>query len=217
MDGDPTASSAGLVLIERRGPATWLTLNRPDKLNALNAELLGELQAALRAERTSDSRVLVIAGAGRAFSAGHDVSGTGTEAEVPDDAVDDRNQQAGYIDLFMQIWEHPKPVLTAIQGYCMAGASQMCVFADLNVVAEDAVLSASPVIPLGGGFISPLWAYLVGTQRPRCCPTCPVTGLPDAKRSTGGGPRWRYPPPSCRPGCRNWPNRWPGRRRRCSG
>lgn len=153
------------VLVEQRGPVTWLTLNRPDRLNALNDDMLVRLSQVLEQERTSASRILVLRGAGRAFSAGHDLSSDSDEVTEPGDAVADRERQASYIELFLKLWEHPKPVLAAVHGYCIAGAAQMATFADVIVTADDAVISASPMLPLGGGFISPLWSFSVGASR----------------------------------------------------
>lgn len=153
------------LLVEHDGAVTFLTLNRPDRLNALNGPMLDRLRAALAAERRSDSRVIVIRGAGRAFSAGHDLGSDSDEVLEPGDSVADRDRQASYIDLFFQIWDHPKPVVAAVHGYCMAGATQLVTFCDFTVVADDAVVTASPVLPLGGGFISPLLAYKVGANK----------------------------------------------------
>ena len=153
------------ILVEVDGPITWITLNRPDRLNAITGEMLTLLGEALEAERLSNSRVIVLRGAGRAFSAGHDLSPDSVEVTEPGDAVDDRDRQASYIDLFMKLWEHPKVVIVSIHGYCMAGATQLATFADLVVTAEDAQIAASPVLPIGGGFISPLLSYYVGANR----------------------------------------------------
>jgi len=153
------------LLVDREGPITWLTLNRPDQLNAITGRMLARIDEELERERRSDSRVIVMRGAGRAFSAGHDLSSDSVEVTEPGDAVDDRDRQASYIDLFMKIWEHPKPVIASIHGYCMAGATQMVTFSDLVVTAEDAQIAASPVLPIGGGFISPLLGYYVGANR----------------------------------------------------
>jgi enoyl-CoA hydratase/carnithine racemase len=127
--------------------------------------MLSQLRDSLDAERDSASRVIVIRGAGRAFSAGHDLSTGSAEVVEPGDSVTDRDRQASYIDLFFHIWEHPKPIIAAVHGYCMAGATQLVTFCDFTIVAEDAVITASPVLPLGGGFISPLLAYKVGANR----------------------------------------------------
>ena len=158
-------TSSEPLLVEREGPITWLTLNRPDQLNAITGRMLTRLDEELERERRSDSRVIILRGAGRAFSAGHDLSSDSVEVTEPGDSVDDRDRQASYIDLFMKIWEHPKPVIASIHGYCMAGATQMVTFADLVITAEDAQIAASPVLPIGGGFISPLLGYYVGANR----------------------------------------------------
>ena len=121
------------LLVEREGPICWLTFNRPEVLNALNGAMLARLGEELEKERVSDSRVIVIQGAGRAFSAGHDLSNDSVEVTEPGDAVDDRERQASYIDLFMRIWDHPKPVIASIHGYCMAGATQLAIFCDFVI------------------------------------------------------------------------------------
>jgi enoyl-CoA hydratase len=62
------------------------------------------------------------------------------------------------------MWDHPKPIIAAVHGYCMAGATQMCVYADLTIVADD-VRIGEPTLPIGGGYIAPLWTPLVGPKR----------------------------------------------------
>jgi enoyl-CoA hydratase/carnithine racemase len=153
------------IEVSREGRVAWITFNRPQRLNAFSDGLLRELDHVLEAERDSDSRVLVLRGAGRAFSAGFDVSSDAEEIAPGFDAVELRDRQAEHAERWLRIWDHPKPVIAAVHGYCMAGATQMCVFCDLTVVAEDAVIAASPALPLGGGFISPMWSYLVGPKR----------------------------------------------------
>lgn len=155
------------LLVDREGPIAWLTLNRPDRLNALTMSMLDQLADALTEQQDSDSKVVVIRGAGRAFSAGFDISPDAAEVGEAGQRgpVADRNRQAAYIERFTRIWNHPQPVIAAVHGYCMAGASQLACFCDITVVAEDAVIAASPALPLGGGFISPLWSFRVGPQR----------------------------------------------------
>lgn len=155
------------LLVDRDGPVAWLTLNRPSRLNALTMTMLDQLTEALTELEHSDARVVVIRGAGRAFSAGYDID---PGAEEVGEAhlrgpVADRNRQAAYIERFTRIWRHPQPVIAAVHGFCMAGATQLACFCDITVVAEDAVIAASPALPLGGGFISPLWSFRVGPQR----------------------------------------------------
>lgn len=153
------------LLVERDGPIVWATLNRPDRLNALNTEIFESLTALLERERTTDSKVIILRGAGRAFSAGHDLGSDSNEVTQPGDAVDDRDRQASYIEAALKIFDHPKPVIAAIHGYCIGGSTQLALFADFVIAAEDARISASPMLPLGGGFITPLLSYRIGVDR----------------------------------------------------
>jgi enoyl-CoA hydratase len=148
--------------IEHNGPLTWIVLNRPEKANALSGELLEEFSAALAELVDSGGAVIAIRGEGKGFSAGYDLEKVGKAGGV--DPVADRARLQGYVDRYLEMWDHPKPIIAAVHGFCIAGASQMCVFADITVVAEDARIG-EPKIPIGGGFIAPLWAPLVGPKR----------------------------------------------------
>ncbi|HWI73935.1 MAG TPA: enoyl-CoA hydratase-related protein [Baekduia sp.] len=141
---------------------TWIVLDRPAKANALSNELLDEFSDALAALATTGGPVLAIRGEGRGFSAGYDLDQVGG-APAPD-PVADRERLARNLARYLAIWDHPKPVLAAVHGYCLAGATQMCVFADLTVVTESARIG-EPALPIGGGYIAPLWAPLVGPKR----------------------------------------------------
>lgn len=156
------------IILGRAGHVATLTLNRPERLNALSDQLLQELgQAVDTVADDAEVRVLVIKGAGRAFSAGYDVGGDSDEIGYAHERspVQDRNRQLANIDLFLKLWRLPVPVIAQVHGYCMAGATQLCVFTDITIVADEAVIAASPAIPIGGGFISPLWATLTNVKR----------------------------------------------------
>ena len=103
-----------------------------------------------------------IRGEGRGFSAGYDLEQVGSAERV--DPVADRARLQRNLERCLAIWDHPKPVIAAVHGYCIAGATQMCVFADITVVAHDAKIG-EPALPIGGGYIAPLWAPLVGPKR----------------------------------------------------
>jgi enoyl-CoA hydratase len=153
------------LLLDRDGPLTWLTLNRPDRLNAMNAVLLRELSEALDAlAADKDTRVVAIRGAGRAFSSGYDIERDESAVAEQRDIVEDYDAHARHLERFLQIWDHPKPVIASVHGYCLAGATQLCVFCDITVVAEDATIGL-PSLPMGGGYITPLWVPLVGPKR----------------------------------------------------
>jgi enoyl-CoA hydratase len=152
------------IRLEWDGPLTWLVFNRPEKRNALSRQLLDEVGAALDVlAKHGATRVIAFRGEGSCFSAGYDIQrpagpGAGT------DIVDDFDRLASNVERFLQVWDHPKPVIAAIHGHCLAGASQLAVCCDITIVADDAVIG-TPTIPIGGGYITPMWVPLVGPKR----------------------------------------------------
>lgn len=166
----PAGPAYRTIRLEISDRIATITLDRPERLNAISDGLMNDLDAAfdhLESGAAEPHRVVIIKGNGRAFSAGFDVASDSEEIGYAEhrDAVADRNRQLRSIDVFMRLWRHPLPVIAQVHGYCMAGATQLCVFSDLTYVADDTVLSASPALPIGGGFISPLWSTLVGPKR----------------------------------------------------
>lgn len=134
---------AALVLAERPVPGVLLlTLNRPDKLNALSRPLLGELRGRL-AEAASDGTVgcVVLTGAGRAFSAGADISDM-LERGVAAYADPDRLADWRAIEAF------PKPLIAAVNGYALGGGLELALLCDIMIAAETARFAA-PEIKIG--------------------------------------------------------------------
>jgi enoyl-CoA hydratase/carnithine racemase len=150
------------IRVEHRGPLSWIVLNRPDKANALSNAMLDEFSDALARLADTGGAIIGIRGEGKGFCAGYDVDQVGIPKAA--DPVADRERLARNVNRYLAIWDHPKPVIAAVHGYCIAGATQLCVFADLTIVAEDATIG-EPALPLGGGYIAPLWAPLVGPKR----------------------------------------------------
>lgn len=144
------------------GSITWIVLDRPDKANALSNELLDEFSDALESLKREGGPVVGIRGEGRGFSAGYDLEQVGGSTRP--DPVADRTRLERNLHRYLAMWDHPKPIIAAVHGYCIAGGSQMCVFADITVVADDARIG-EPTLPIGGGYIAPLWAPLVGPKR----------------------------------------------------
>ena len=159
--------SEPLLLVEHDGPVTWLTLNRPERLNALSDELLEALGEALDVSAGTDAAVVVIRGAGRSFCAGYDVAPDSAEVGYAAERtpVEDRDRLLGNIELFTRVWRHPQPVIAQVHGHCVAGGAQLASLSDITIVADDATIMTSPALPLGGGYLSPLWAHRVGAQR----------------------------------------------------
>ena len=148
-----------------REPTPWgvrLTLNRPDKLNALNAELRDALSAAVAAAVDDGRvRVIAIAGAGRAFCSGYDLS----EAQ-PADAWGWRGVLAADVAATLAIWRCPKPVIAQVHGYALAGGLELAMACDLIVAADDARLG-EPEIRFGSAPVTLLMPFLIGQKRTR--------------------------------------------------
>jgi enoyl-CoA hydratase len=117
-----------------------LTLNRPEKRNALNHALRGGLIRALEeADADPEVRVMVVRGAGPSFSAGYDLGGGNEGQEMPwytagGDGQWPRHVTAGWT----RIWELAKPVIAQVHGYCLAGGSELATCCDLVYMADDA-------------------------------------------------------------------------------
>jgi enoyl-CoA hydratase len=146
-----------------------ITLNRPEKLNALNTALQRDLIAALQAaEADRDVRVIILRGEGRAFCAGYDLSGglgDGSPGE-PMSAVDDASHLNEILSRLLVIWDLKKPVIAQVHGTCFAGGTQLALICDLTIVAEDATFGI-PQLPVGIGFVLPFWTWLIGPKRAR--------------------------------------------------
>jgi len=160
-----TGEPRSFIEIVVDGAVGWMILNRPERLNAMNVQMLEEFSSALD-ELTANElvRVIVIRGAGRCFSTGYDIERDSREISEHADIVTDFDRLVQNVDRFAGLWDCPKPVIVAVHSYCLAGATQLCVFADITVVADDAVIGL-PKIPVGGGYITPLWTWLVGPKR----------------------------------------------------
>jgi len=129
-----------------------LTLNRPDKLNALSPELMAELRHALATLDGDEAvRVVILTGAGRAFSAGFDISPPDENGEIYDLQPDTwRQQLKENIDTFLMIWNLSVPVIAAINGYALAGACELAQICDIKIASDRAVMG-EPEIRFGTG------------------------------------------------------------------
>ncbi len=126
------------VLIEDDGPVYKLTLNRPEKLNAMNAELVASLTAAIQTAGTDDNvAVLVLSGAGRAFSAGADISKSERPEKPTGRQMMARSRHT--TGLYRTFLESTKPIVAAVHGYVLGGGCNMAMCSDLVVAAENAV------------------------------------------------------------------------------
>ena len=140
------------LLYDEQDGIGYLTLNRPNKLNALSPTLMAEFREALEGiEANPDVRVVILTGAGRAFSAGFDIE---TEAGGPDGeplSVDGRRSRLKYnIETFLMVWNLSKPVIAAVNGYALGGASELLQVCDVKIASDRAIIG-EPEIRLGYG------------------------------------------------------------------
>ena len=130
-----------LVLIDTPAPhVARFTLNRPEKRNALNNPLRGQLIEGLQAADVDpDVRVSIIRGAGTSFSAGYDIGGGNEGHDYPHFTAPGEGQWPRHVtETWMGIWDLQKPVLAQVHGYCLAGGSELATGCDLVYVADDA-------------------------------------------------------------------------------
>jgi len=139
-----------------------LTLNRPAKLNALSIELRDTLTAAIADAAADDRvRVIAIAGSGRAFCSGYDLS----EA-APPTAWQWRDVLERDVRATLAVWSCPKPVIAQVHGYALAGGLELAMACDLVVAAEGAQLG-EPEIRFGSAPVTLLMPFVVGQKRTR--------------------------------------------------
>ena len=145
------------LLVERRGAVELVTMNRPEVRNAQNTALITELDDAMRAaDDDSDVNVIVLAGAGKDFSAGHDLKTYVGEAPA-DEWHEKRKTPEGkfeherklYFEKCLAIRDLAKPTIAMVQGHCVAAGLMLAAMCDLIVAAEDAVFQ-NPVLRMTG-------------------------------------------------------------------
>ncbi len=164
------------ILYEVQDGRARITLNRPEKLNALSLALQAELAEALwEADNNREVHCVIIKGAGKAFSAGYDL--TGADGNVPvsrvqaaDGAyrggrsIDDDAWQLERSQRFrMAIFDMHKPVIAQVHGYCLAGGTDVALLCDMIIAADDATFGFPPARDLGA-LPNNMWLYNVGPQ-----------------------------------------------------
>jgi enoyl-CoA hydratase len=150
-----------------------ITLDRPEKYNALRVEMWEELEDALKdANRDRSVRVIVLQGAGDSFCAGFDFSGglahfEGIREDGYDpgaDALGATDPFIGPIPKFMTMWHGSTPVIAKVHGWCVGGGSEMALCADLVIASEDAQFG-TPYSRVWGCHLTGMWIYRLGLTR----------------------------------------------------
>ena len=165
------------ILYETRGRIATITLNRPRKMNAIRPPMPEEIEHAVAAANHDRAvRVIILKGAGEAFCAGFDFSeglehfkGWGGQSareswDPGQDMVISTSPFAAPVPKFMSLWRSPKPVIAQVHGWCVGGASEMALCADVVIAADDAQIG-TPYSRVWGCHLTGMWIYRLGLTR----------------------------------------------------
>jgi len=168
----PGAAAFETLLYEVSGRIATITLNRPERLNAINDAMPSEIRAAVDAANADDGvHVIVLQGAGAAFCAGYDLKHY-AEADatnrytqpMPWDPMRDYRYMKRNTEDFMSLWRSYKPTICKVHGYAAAGGSDIALCCDLLVMADDAKIGYMPA-RVWGCPTTAMWVYRLGPQR----------------------------------------------------
>lgn len=161
------------ILYEEKGPVRLITLNRPEVLNAIGEGMEEEIHHALDvAEADDDARVIIITGAGRAFSSGYDIGSVREAGEIDMDTMIAKGSNAAehvsrwfFSDRKMvrnqtHIFELSKPVIACVHGWCMGGGTWLALTCDMTFCSEDATFGQPEVRMISN--TSFLWVLMAG-------------------------------------------------------
>lgn len=148
------------------GELALLTLNRPERLNAISVEMIGELLEALGTIENGPARVAIITGEGTAFCAGMDLEAFGkTAAQSPEENLEDSRRIAG---LFRRFWSFPKPLIAAVNGAAVAGGCGIATLCDFTLAVPEARFGYGEVrIGLVPALVSVFLERQIGEKRAR--------------------------------------------------
>src|SRR4051794_4074311 len=172
--GDDSMNDLETIEYEVCGSWARITLNRPEKLNALSTKLLAELERVLwEADEDRDVHALLLRGAGTAFCAGYDMTeprqggeyvresnaGYRGRRKIGDDVWQLERKQRAMLTLF----DMHKPVVAQVHGYCLAGGIDLVMLCDIVIAADDAIFGFPPARGLGTLPIN-MWLWNVPMQ-----------------------------------------------------
>lgn len=150
------------VLYERRGVVGLITLNRPQRMNAMDKAMLVDLGTALdRAEADAETGAVVVTGAGRGFSSGFDLKAQA--ADTPQGVDQWRPVLRLDYDTVMRFWHLEKPTVAAVHGPALAGACELAMACDITIASEDATFG-EPELKFGAGIVVMLLPWIAGPK-----------------------------------------------------
>ena len=159
--------TAPLVTYGVDGRVGVVSLNRPEKLNAITAELKRALVERFHeADRDPATSVVVLRAEGRSFCAGYDIAPNPARAARRGDALAWRESLTDDVALELMPWDMKKPVIASVQGHCLGGGCEMVMMCDLTIAAEDAVFGEPEIrfSNVGPALVMP---FVIGLKRAR--------------------------------------------------
>jgi enoyl-CoA hydratase/carnithine racemase len=156
------AARFATITVEKLGRIGRLTLARPERANAINQAMLGEIGAALdELERDADVRALIVTGAGTVFSSGFDLKEQMERRPAGVEAW--RALLRKDFDTILRFWHFPRPTIAAVRGACLAGGCELALACDITIATEDAFFG-EPELKFGAGIVAMLLPWLVGPK-----------------------------------------------------
>lgn len=154
-----------MILTETRDRVFHLTLNRPEKRNALSEEMREEIvRTILETRKDPAVGAILITGAGPSFCAGADISPRPSRRSPYEQTIrDDIENLKRFAGRWSDLWNYSKPVVAAVHGYCIGVGTDLALNCDLVIAAEDAQIGFPPVRAQGSP-ATHMWTYLVGPQ-----------------------------------------------------
>jgi len=153
-------------ILVKDGSVTEITINRPEKHNALDGETLMQLSYALKkAQLDKNCKSIIISGAGKSFSSGADINYL---ANIKSEASASAAFELFYTT-YKSIWDSEKPVIAAISGYCLGGGNELAISCDFRFASKDSIF-AQPEVKLGlipGGGATYKLRVITGLQNAR--------------------------------------------------
>lgn len=155
--------STELLTVEHTGAIAVLTFNQPEVLNAFNNQLMETtLETVADLNNNDEVRVIVVRGAGRAFSPGFDLKAS-AERKM-EDVQDWERQMQLQFDFIMQFWHSPKPTIAAVHGYCIAGAFELALACDVTIAGVNTRFG-EPEVRFGTGIVAMLLPWVTGPKQ----------------------------------------------------
>jgi enoyl-CoA hydratase len=150
--------------LEKFGSVLRVTLDRPERRNALSAELMAELLDLIGAvEVDAETNVLILRGAGKGFCSGYDVAGSGSESEAPPSPIAKAQVVRADSRIFDRLWRLPVPTIAQVHGACLAAGNDLALSCDMVVCASDARIGY-PAVRSMGAPATHMWLYHLGPQ-----------------------------------------------------